>query len=113
MGGEEKVWPLCMEAQLMHKRAGDLIGMGYTFNENKAKKGGFISYTPHMSDPSERELGEWNKYEITCKGGTIEATINGRLQNKATGVNISKGYIGLQSEGVPIVFRNIKLTPLN
>ncbi|MHC4225793.1 MAG: 3-keto-disaccharide hydrolase [Planctomycetota bacterium] len=113
MGGEEKVWPLCMEAQLMHKRAGDLIGMGYTFNENKAKKGGFISYTPHMSDPSEKELGEWNKYEITCKGGTIEATINGRLQNKATGVNIDKGYIGLQSEGVPIVFRNIKLTPLN
>ena len=112
MGGEEKIWPLCIEAQLMHKRAGDLVGMGYTFNENKAKKGGFISYTPHMSDPSEKELGEWNKYEITCKGDTIEATINGQLQNKATGVTISKGYIGLQSEGVPIMFRNIKLTPL-
>jgi len=112
MSGEEKIWPQCMEAQLMHKRAGDLIGMGYTFNENKAKKGGFISYTPHMSDPSETEPGGWNKYEIICKGGTIEATINGKLQNKATGVNISKGYIGLQSEGVPIVFRNIKLTPL-
>ncbi len=112
MSGEEKIWPLCMEAQLMHKRAGDFVGMGYTFNENKAKKGGFISYTPHMSDPSEKELGEWNKYEITCKGDTIEATINGQLQNKATGVNIGKGYIGLQSEGVPIMFRNIKLTPL-
>jgi hypothetical protein len=112
MGGEEKIWPLCMEAQLMHKRAGDIIGMGYTFNENKAKKGGFISYTPHMVDPSEKEIGQWNKYEITCKGDTIEASINGRLQNKATGVNISKGYIGLQSEGVPIVFRNIKLTLL-
>ena len=111
MGGEEKIWPLCMEAQLMHKRAGDFIGMGYTFNENKAKKGEFISYTPHMSDPSEKELGEWNKYEITCKGDTIEATINGELQNRATGVNIDKGYIGLQSEGVPIMFRNIKLTP--
>ncbi len=112
MGGEEKIWPLCMEAQLMHKRAGDFVGMGYTFNENKAEKGGFISYTPHMSDPSEKELGGWNKYEITCKGDTIEATINGQLQNKATGVNISKGYIGFQSEGVPIMFRNIKLTPL-
>ncbi len=66
----------------------------------------------HMSDPSEKELGGWNKYEITCKGSTIEATINGRLQNKATGVNIGKRYIGLQSEGVPIMFRNIKLTPL-
>jgi hypothetical protein len=113
MGGDDKIWPLCMEAQLMHKRAGDLVGMGCTFNENKAEKGGPISYTPHMSDPSEKELGGWNKYEITCKGDTIEATINGQLQNKATGVTISKGYIGFQSEGVPIMLRNIKLTPLN
>ncbi|MHC4699685.1 MAG: 3-keto-disaccharide hydrolase, partial [Planctomycetota bacterium] len=110
MSSEEKIWPPCMEAQLMHRRAGDFVGMGYTFNEGK--KHGSISYKAHMSDPSEKELGAWNKYEITCKGNTIEATINGHLQNKATGVNIGKGYIGLQSEGVPIVFRNIKLTPL-
>ena len=113
MGGEEKIWPLCMEAQLMHARAGDLIGMGCDFNENKAKKGGPISYTPRMNDSNEKEPGGWNKYEIVCKGDTIEATINGQLQNKATGVSIRKGYIGLQSEGVPIMFRNIKLTPLN
>ena len=55
----------------------------------------------------------WNTYEITCRGDTIEATVNGQLQNKATGVTIAKGYIGLQSEGVPIMFRNIKLTPLH
>jgi len=112
MGGEEKIWPLCVEAQLMHKRAGDFVGMGCDFNENKAKKGGPISYTPRMNESNEKELGGWNKYEITCKGDTIEATINGQLQNKATGVTIGKGYIGLQSEGVPIIFRNIKLAPL-
>ena len=113
MGGEEKIWPLCMEAQLMNARAGDLIGMGCDFNENKAKKGGPISYTPRMNDSNEKKSGGWNKYEIVCKGDTIEVTINGQLQNKATGVSIRKGYIGLQSEGVPIMFRNIKLTPLN
>ncbi len=112
MNGEEKIWPLCMEAQLMNARAGDLIGMGCDFNENKAKKGGPISYTPRMNDSNEKDPGGWNKYEITCKGDTIELTINGQLQNKATGVSLRKGYIGLQSEGVPIVFRNIKLTPL-
>jgi hypothetical protein len=112
MSGEEKIWPLCMEAQLMHKRAGDFVGMGCSFNENKADKGGPISYTPRMNDSSEKELGGWNTYEITCKGDTIEATVNGELQNRATGVNIGKGYIGLQSEGVPITFRNIRLTPL-
>ncbi len=112
MGGQEKIWPLCMEAQLMHNRAGDLIGMGCDFNENKVKKGGPISYTPRMNDSNEKETGGWNKYEIICKGDSIEVTINGQLQNKATGVGVRKGYIGFQSEGVPIVFRNIKLTPL-
>jgi hypothetical protein len=112
MGGEEKIWPLCMEAQLMHNRAGDLVGMGCDFNENKAQKGGPISYTPRMNDSNEKEPGGWNKYEIVCKGDTMELTINGQLQNKATGVSLRKGYIGLQSEGVPIIFRNIKLTPL-
>jgi hypothetical protein len=113
MGGEEKIWPLCMEAQLMNARAGDLIGMGCDFNENKAQKGGPISYTPRMNESNEKEPGGWNTYEIICKGDTIEATVNGQLQNKATGVSLRKGYIGLQSEGVPIMFRNIKLTPLN
>ncbi len=112
MSDEEKIWPLCMEAQLMSGRAGDFVGMGCNFNENVARRGGSISFARRMNDSAEKELGGWNKYEITCKGGTIEASINGQLQNKATGVDISKGYIGLQSEGAPIVFRNIKLTPL-
>ena len=112
MSGEEKIWPLCLEAQLMHQRAGDFVGMGCSFNENKAKKDGPISYTPRMNDSNEKEPGGWNTYEITCKGDTVEATINSQLQNKATGVSLRKGYIGFQSEGVPIMFRNIKLTPL-
>ena len=112
MSGQEKIWPLCLEAQLMHKRAGDLIGMGCNFNENKAKKGSPISYTPRMNDSNEKEPGDWNTYEITCQGGTIETVVNGQLQNKATGLNINMGYISLQSEGVPIMFRNIQLTPL-
>ena len=113
MDGEEKIWPRCMEAQLMHTRAGDFVGMGYTFNENKSEKGGFISYTPRLNDSNEKQPGDWNTYEVVCKADTIEVTVNGQLQNKATGVNVRKGYIALQSEGVPIMFRNIKLTPLN
>ncbi len=112
MSGEEKIWPLCMEAQLMHKLAGDLVGMGCDFNENKAKKGGPISYAPHMNDSNEKKPGGWNTYEIICNGDTIELKVNGQLQNKATGVSIRKGFIGFQSEGVPIMFRNFKLTPL-
>ena len=112
MSGQDKIWPLCVEAQLMNKRAGDLIGMGCKFNENKAKKDSPISYTPRMNDSNEKEPGGWNSYEIICDDDTVELKINGRHQNKATGVSIRKGYIGFQSEGVPIMFRNIKLTPM-
>jgi hypothetical protein len=112
MSGEEKIWPLCMEAQLMHTRAGDFVGMGCDFNENKNTPGEFIRYAPRHNDSNERDPGGWNTYEIVCKGDTITLTINGQLQNKATGVSVRKGYIGLQSEGSPIVFRNIRLTPL-
>ncbi|MHC4242066.1 MAG: 3-keto-disaccharide hydrolase, partial [Planctomycetota bacterium] len=112
MSDQDKVWPLCVEAQLMNNRAGDLIGMGCKFNENKAKKDGPISYTPRMNDSNEKEPGDWNSYEIVCDDDTVELKINGQYQNKATGVSIRKGYIGFQSEGVPIMFRNIKLTPL-
>jgi len=96
----------------MNTRAGDFIGMGCDFNENKSDKGAFIRYTPRMNDSNEKEPGGWNTYEIVCKADTIEVSVNGQLQNRATGVSLGKGYIGLQSEGVPIMFRNIKLTPL-
>ena len=71
-----------------------------------------IRYTLRHNESNEKKPGEWNTYEIVCKGDTMEVTVNGLLQNKATGVSIRKGFIGFQSEGVPIVFRNIKLTPL-
>jgi len=113
MSGEDKIWPLCMEAQLMHTRAGDIVGMGCYFNENVAQKGSPVSYAPRKNESNEKKPGDWNKYEIVCRGDTMELTVNGQLQNKATGVGVRKGYIGFQSEGVPISFRNIRLTPLN
>jgi hypothetical protein len=113
MSGQEKIWPVCMEAQLMHKRAGDLVGMGCDFNENKNAPGEFIRYAPRLNESNEKAPGGWNTYDILCRGDTIELRINGQLQNRATGVSLRKGYIGFQSEGTPIVFRSINLTPLD
>jgi hypothetical protein len=50
--------------------------------------------------------------EVTCKANTIEVNVNGILQNKATGITDSKGYICLQSEGKDVEFRNVFLTKL-
>jgi hypothetical protein len=50
--------------------------------------------------------------EVMCKANTIEVVVNGVLQNKATGVSASEGFICLQSEGKDIEFRNLILTKL-
>jgi 3-keto-disaccharide hydrolase len=109
----DKIWPLCMEAQLKYKSAGDVVGMGCDFNEDKSKEGSFFRHAPKKSETNETKPGEWNKYEIVFKGDTMLLTVNGKFQNKATGIKLSEGYVGLQSEGSPIMFRNIKLTPLH
>ncbi len=65
-----------------------------------------------MADSSEKPAGEWNTMEVICKSDTIEVIVNGVLQNKGTGVSMSKGHICLQSEGKDIEFRNVFLTKL-
>ena len=66
----------------------------------------------HEIASTQKTPDDWNKYEILCSDDTIELKVNGQFQNKTTGISINKGYIGFQSEGVPIMFRDFKLTPL-
>lgn len=113
MTDEEKIWPLCLEAQLKHEQAGDVVGMGCDFNENIRPAGEFYRVAPKQNPSNEKKPGEWNTYEIICEGDTMQLIVNGVVQNKATGAQVpAKGYIGVQSEGSPIMFRNILVTPL-
>ncbi len=104
---EYRALPECFECQLKAGSAGDLVGLGGAKTAETADKEGDIVVTPKMNPSNEKPVGEWNRAEITCKGG------DGALQNRATGASLSEGYIGLQSEGGPVEFRNVRLTPLN
>jgi hypothetical protein len=59
--------------------------VGCDFNENKANEESPVSYTPRMNESNEKESGGWNKYEIVCKEGNIEASVTtpeqGNLRN--------------------------------
>ncbi|HOJ69296.1 MAG TPA: DUF1080 domain-containing protein [Candidatus Hydrogenedentes bacterium] len=107
---KDEVWPKSIEAQLNSGDAGDIwvIG-GTTFKEHGGKEDRRV---PKKEKSSEKPLGEWNQYRIVCKGDTIELYVNGVLQNRATQCSVTSGYIGFQSEGTPIEFRNIRLRPL-
>ena len=66
-----------------------------------------------MLQPSaEKPLGEWNTYQTICRSNTVEIIVNGKSMNKLTGLNVSAGFIGLQSEGAELEIRKVQLTPL-
>jgi len=105
----DTIWLKTIECQLQAGNAGDFVCMnGATMNERQ----GNSRMVRKMAASSEKAVGEWNTMEITCKANTIEVAVNGVMQNKATGISDTKGYICLQSEGKDVEFRNVFLTKL-
>ena len=115
MSGKDNVWPRSLECQLHSGDAGDfwVIG-GLEFKEHKEKQGGRVHgrRTVKLKKSSEKPLGEWNNYDIICKGDTIQVLVNGVLQNEAHELSDTAGKICLQSEGREIEYRNVYIEPL-
>jgi hypothetical protein len=114
--GEDAIWPKCIEAQLMSGNAGDFWMMGGSKIEADEarvdKKRPQHVFKMKTDKPAEKALGQWNRYEIICKGDTITLLVNGVKLNEGKKASMSKGRIALQSEGAPVFFRDIVLTPL-
>jgi hypothetical protein len=103
----DTIWLRCIECQLQAGNAGDFVCMnGADMNERVDKSKRSVK---KMGASSEKPVGEWNTMEVVCKGNSIEVYVNGVLQNKATGINLTKGHICLQSEGKTVEFKNVWL----
>ena len=111
-----KIWPNCIECQLQAGNAGDfvIIGKGSLTVDGKSynNEEGF-KVIPKIQESSEKPVGEWNSYKIICNEDKITCYVNDVLQNEGIDASLTKGKICLQSEGVPIEFRNIYLELLN
>jgi len=114
--GKDMIWPLAIECQLMHEKAGDVVliglGSGITVEgtshlidseENRYK------VLPKFEEISENPVGEWNSYDITSLDGNLEVLVNGVLQHTGSNMTLMEGNILLQSEGSPMQFRNVYL----
>ncbi|MDR2148687.1 MAG: DUF1080 domain-containing protein [Tannerella sp.] len=106
-------FPKTIECQLHAGDAGDFVCLaGADLLEYKTPEGKERPAFPVVAkkQPSnEKPVGEWNKAKIIVKDGKITVYINDVLQNEGTSP-VKKGHIGLQSEGGPVQFRNVKLT---
>ena len=114
--GPDKVWPKSVECQLQSGDAGDfwlIDGPGLKDDGNfvGGKAGEFVR-VKKKKPSNEKQIGQWNSYDIYCHGDTIKCYVNGLLQNEGTDLTDTSGRIALQSEGAPIEFRNIYIHPL-
>ncbi|KAA6331745.1 hypothetical protein EZS27_019677 [termite gut metagenome] len=108
----ENPFPNGIECQLAAGRAGDFILLNgsnlaeYIQNANEPRPK--FPVVQKKNALSEKPAGEWNKADIAVKDGVITVYINDVYQN--TGTNkVKTGYIGLQSEGKAVQFRNVTL----
>ena len=56
--------------------------------------------------------GEWNTYTVVAVDGTVKLAVNGKFVNGIARATPKNGYLGLQSEGAEIHFRNIRIMEL-
>lgn len=99
---EARIWPSSVQVQLYQPE------LGRTFANGSVKADNEISVVPVVANP----VGKWNRCVITCRNGAIQVCINDKEIGRVTGCNPDSGFIGLQSEGSEIHFRNLLLREL-
>jgi hypothetical protein len=64
-----------------------------------------------MKENRIKPAGNWNTYDIRCVDHSCTLAVNGEVVNTLH-VDVEKGYIGLESEGYQLEFRNLKVKQL-
>jgi hypothetical protein len=109
-----------MEIQILDDFAAEYKGL------DPAQYNGGIYYQSAAKYKAAKGPGEWNKYEVHCKGPHIQVKLNGieiqdinvedfkvgRGGQKALAERPRKGHIGFQSHGHQVDFRNIRIREL-
>src|SRR5439155_22504064 len=83
---------------------GDGSLAGETLAEGKPQKVQVAAqFTPRL-----KPAGDWNALEVTSKGKTVTVWLNGAVTAVWQADPVPKGLIGLNVEGGPVEFRNVK-----
>ena len=106
-------FPKGIEAQLCAGKAGDFVLLGGSdlteFISPKGQARPAFPVVQRKVAEAEKPAGEWNEANVYVKNGVVTVFVNGIYQNTGTS-KVKEGYIGLQSEGGPILFRNVTIT---
>jgi len=102
--GDAKVWH---QAQV--SGGPDAFLFGETLVGGELKR---IDLSKKQADKRARPAGEWNTFELTCKGKDVALWVNGGTVNEWHDCEVAGGFVGLEAEGYRIEFRDVKVKPL-
>lgn len=64
------------------------------------------------SEERSKSSPEWNHYRVTGSNGVLRLAVNGKEVSGGENCVWRKGYLGLESEGSPVEFRNVRIKEL-
>jgi S-disulfanyl-L-cysteine oxidoreductase SoxD len=100
---QHQVWPRAIELQGNHRTILSVAGMDTkvkVIDDDEARK------------RATRPVGQWNGIEVVSKDGQVKSFLNGILVSTIVEHEFRQpAYIGFQSEGAKIFWRNIRIRP--
>lgn len=88
------------------------LGGGYVFGltpiDGKPTR---FNLQKDMKENRVKPAGQWNVFDIRCVGSTCTLAVNGEVVNTIQ-TGVTRGYVGLESEGYQITFTDFKLREL-
>ena len=101
------------DARIWHQAQVGSSSGGYLFGDTPLDgKVQRFNFRDQVKQHRVRPAGEWNTYEITCRGKTISLWVNGAVTNRWTECPVPRGHIGVEGEGWRIEFKNLRLKEL-
>ena len=71
-----------------------------------------VDLSKAVKDQRVKPAGEWNTFELTCKGKVVKLWVNGAVTCEWNGCEVPKGFVGLEAEGYRIDFRKVVVKDL-
>ncbi len=100
------------DGKIWHQaQVGNVHGTGYIFGDSPVD--GVIKRIQYDDKvpPRAKGPGEWNTFEVTCRGKIMTLWINGGITATWNNCQVPDGLVGLEAEGWFIEFRNVKFLP--
>jgi hypothetical protein len=101
------------DARIYHQaQTGDASG-GYLFGNTEVDgKPQRFNLSKQQKASRVKLAGEWNTFEIACKGKEMTLWVNGAIANRWDDCQVPRGHVGVEAEGFRIEFRNVKVKPM-